>query len=289
MPSNRIASINSPACLDLGNLAAPLLIFGGPYSNLAATRQLRQRALELEIPPERVICTGDVIAYCAEPQETLQLVRDWGISVVQGNCEESLAADAPDCGCGFEAGTTCSLLAVEWYQYARSKIDARDRDWMRNLPKCLSFELAGRRFKVVHGGVAQINRFIFASSPEAVKREEFDLAGCDILVGGHSGLPWGQKIGNRTWLNAGVIGLPANDGTPDGWYLLLTPETTGIRCRWQRLAYVAVQSGHSMCEAGLTAGYAETLVTGLWPSMDLLPAVEKARRGEPIVLEDLFC
>jgi putative redox protein len=42
-----------------------------------------------------------------------------------------------------------------------------------------------------------------------------------------------------------------------------------------------------MCEAGLTSGYAETLVTGLWPSMAVLPQVERSRRGEPILLEDL--
>jgi hypothetical protein len=82
--------------LSLGDLAfkpfvfdqsGPVLIFGEPYSNLAATQAMRRRAEELDIPPARVICNGDLIATCAEPQETLQLVRDWGIKVVQKNCE----------------------------------------------------------------------------------------------------------------------------------------------------------------------------------------------------------
>jgi len=273
--------------LDLGRLTGSVLVFGGPYSNLAATQAVRQRAEELEIPSAQVICTGDVIAYCAEPQETLQLIRNWEIPVVQGNCEESLGADAPDCGCGFIEGTTCSLFSVEWYQYATRKISTTDRAWMQTLPRHINFELAGCRIKIVHGGVRQINRFIFPSTPEAVKREELDLADSDILIGGHSGIPWGEKIDQRVWLNSGVIGLPANDGTPDGWFLLLTPEGKDIRCNWQRLSYAAVQAGHNMCEAGLQAGYAETLVTGLWPSMDVLPDSEKARRGKAIVMEDL--
>ncbi|MDA3904324.1 MAG: metallophosphoesterase family protein [Desulfuromusa sp.] len=273
--------------LDLGRLSGPVLVFGGPYSNLAATRAMRQRADDLQIPSAQVICTGDVIAYCAEPQETLQLIRNWGISVVQGNCEESLGADAPDCGCGFAEGTTCSLLSVEWYQYATRKISTDDRVWMQNLPRSITFKLAGRTLKVVHGGVNQNNRFIFPSTPEAVKREELDLADSDILIGGHSGIPWGQKIDQRVWLNSGVIGLPANDGTPDGWFLLLSPERGDIRCNWQRLSYAAVQAGHNMCEAGLQSGYAKTLVTGLWPSMDVLPVAERSRRGKAIVMEDL--
>jgi len=277
----------TPQALNLGVLSGPVLVFGGPYSNLAATEAMQKRALELDIPPERVICTGDLIAYCSEPQETLQLVRDWGIAVVQGNCEESLGADAADCGCGFEEGTTCSLLSVEWYQYATRKIGTADRVWMRSRPKHVRFELAGRSLMVVHGGVNQINRFIFPSTPLAVKREELDLAGTDILIGGHSGIAAGSRIDHRLWLNAGVIGLPANDGTCDGWYLLLTPTAGQIRFSWQRLSYASDRTRQNMQAAGLKAGYAETLLTGLWPSMDILPAAEREQRGRPLAIADL--
>ena len=214
-------------------------------------------------------------------------MRDWGIGVVQGNCEESLGRDAADCGCGFEEGTVCSLLSVEWYQFARQKIAANDRIWMRRLPRSLRFELAGRSVTVVHGGVNQVNRFIFPSTPAAVKREELDLAGSDILIGGHSGIPCGELVGRRAWLNAGVIGLPANDGTQEGWYLLINSEEYRIHFNWQRLSYAAERTQRNMNAAGLKAGYAETLLTGLWPSMDVLPAAERARRGESIEMRPL--
>ena len=99
--------------LDLGPLEGPLLIFGGPYGNLPATKALRRIAAQRGIPPERTICTGDLVAYCAEPEETVHLLRDWGVRIVMGNCEESLADRALDCGCGFETGTTCSSLSTE--------------------------------------------------------------------------------------------------------------------------------------------------------------------------------
>eukprot|EP00656_Telonema_subtile_P021891 TRINITY_DN22934_c0_g1_i1.p1 TRINITY_DN22934_c0_g1~~TRINITY_DN22934_c0_g1_i1.p1 ORF type:complete len:136 (+),score=1.16 TRINITY_DN22934_c0_g1_i1:113-520(+) len=101
--------------MDLGTLHSPVLIFGGPYSNLAATQAMQAEAARLGFPAQQVICTGDLVAYCAEPEATVQLIRDWGISVVMGNCEESLAQNAPDCGCGFDQGSACSLLSVEWY------------------------------------------------------------------------------------------------------------------------------------------------------------------------------
>jgi hypothetical protein len=75
---------------------------------MRAFNALRERAEALGIPPSRAICTGDVVAYCGEPEETTQAVRDWGCHVVAGNCGGQLAASADDCACGFDEGTECA-------------------------------------------------------------------------------------------------------------------------------------------------------------------------------------
>ncbi|WP_246590245.1 metallophosphoesterase family protein [Marinobacterium ramblicola] len=110
--------------LDLGPIDGPILLFDGPYSNLAATRAMREVAERLQIPPEQCICTGDIVAYCGEPSETLELIRDWNLLVVMGNCEESLAQSALDCGCGFEQGSACSLLSDDWYRFSNPEATA---------------------------------------------------------------------------------------------------------------------------------------------------------------------
>lgn len=91
---------------DLGT--DPVLVFGGPYSNLRALLALRARAAALGVSPTSVICTGDVVAYCAEPEETIAAIRDSGCHVVAGNCEQQLALGASHCGCGFAQGSTCA-------------------------------------------------------------------------------------------------------------------------------------------------------------------------------------
>ena len=45
----------------------PVLVFGGPYSNLEATRAVLDAAARRGIPGRRILCTGDVVAYAAEP------------------------------------------------------------------------------------------------------------------------------------------------------------------------------------------------------------------------------
>ena len=275
-----------PDPIDLGELRLPLLVFGGPYSNLAATEAMRERAEALGIPAERVICTGDLVAYCAEPAQTLDFIREWGIHVVMGNCEESLANDSDDCGCGFEAGSSCSLLSVTWYRYASAEIKAEQRRWMAGLPRRLDFSAAEIRFSVIHGSYRSINEFVFESTDQGMKQQQVKSSAVDCIIGGHSGIPFGQKLGRGFWLNGGVIGMPANDGSADGWYMLLQGEDT-VTASWHRLTYDHQRSAHSTINAGMVE-YGNALNSGLWPSMDVLPETEKNQQGQPIDLSPLL-
>ncbi len=257
----------------------PLLAFGGPYSNLRATLAMRAEAERLGIPPHRVICTGDVVAYAAEPEETVNAIRDWGCHVIAGNCEEQLGAGAADCGCGFEEGTACDLLAKGWYPFANARVSEASRVWMRALPTFARFTLAGRSFLVLHGGTQMINRFIFASQRDVLS-DELAHAATDVVIAGHAGIPFSRRIGAQLWFNPGVIGMPANDGTPDVWYGLITPSAAGIDFALKRLPYDHAGAAASMRRWAHVDGYARTLVTGLWPSLDVLPEAEKADTGK---------
>ena len=252
------------------------------YGNLEATEALLAKAESLGIPPPRILCTGDIAAYCADGQATVEHIRGAGIAVVQGNCEDSLGGDAEDCGCGFEAGTACDALSEQWYAYARQTLDNDAKSWMAGLPRCVTFTLAGRRMAAIHGGVGRANRFLFASTAEAELADELDAAGVEGIVAGHCGLPFTRRVGNRLWHNAGVIGLPANDGTPRVWYGVLRPTTDGIIVETHALEYDHDAAARKMAEWGLR-GYVETLHSGLWPSLEVLPDAERNATGQPLV------
>jgi predicted phosphodiesterase len=271
--------------MDAGSVLAmdgPVLVFGGAYSNLEATEALLAAADRHGIPPDRIICTGDIVAYAGDAAATVALIRRAGVHAIMGNCEESLASNATDCGCGYAAGSACELMSVAWYAHADRSLEHEARAWMATLPRRLDIVIAGKRLAVVHGSVRQINRFIFASTPAAVKREELDAAQCDGVIAGHCGIPFTEVIDGRLWHNAGAIGMPANDGTPRVWYSLLSPTDDGIAITHHELAYDHRRAAAKMRAEHLPEGYAAALETGLWPSCDVLPAVELAQRGDAI-------
>ena len=257
---------------DLGRLDGTVLIFGGPYSNLQATEALLARAAACGVAADHMICTGDVVAYCADPAETVAAVRATGCPVVAGNCEVQLAACAPDCGCGFVPGSTCDRLSAGWFAHADAALDGEARAWMAALPDMVVFTHAARRYAVIHGGVSDIARFLWPSDHDAeflreIRLIEAEVGPVDTVLAGHCGLPFSRRIGRVEWLNAGVIGMPPNDGMPKTRFALLSDGAVRV----ERLAYDHAGARKAMRQAGLTHGYDVALGSGYWPSEDVLP------------------
>ncbi len=259
---------------ELGRLDQPVMVFGGPYSNLQATQAVFAEAKKLGIPGTHQICTGDVVAYCARPNETVDLVRQSGCAVVAGNCEQQLANGEPDCGCGFEEGTTCDILSVEWYSFASRVLSDEARNWMRDLPDAITFWHCGKRYAVVHGGHTDISRFVWSVTPEDVFEDEWDaleasVGVVDVVIAGHCGLAFSKRTRRGLWFNAGIIGMPPNDGKPQTRYAVLENGAFSLGV----LAYDEAAAQQDMREAGLCQGYDTSLVSGYWPSEDILPDV----------------
>ncbi len=269
---------------DVVRFDGPILVLGGPYSNLEATEAVLAEARRRGIPPDRIICTGDIVAYGADAKVTLDLVRAAGIRSVMGNCEESLAEGAADCGCGFAPGSACDRASSVWFAHAAGQLDAASRAWIGRLPRRLDIELNGLTLAVVHGSLREINDFVFASVPTAVKALDLVLSGVDGIIAGHSGLPFSQVVDGRLWHNPGVVGMPPNDGVPRAWYSVLTP---GAEPRTLTVEHACIPYGHATASAkmrlaGLPADYADALATGLWPNREILPAAEAEATGLPL-------
>ena len=276
--------------LNLGKVETPLLIFGGCYSNLQATQALKIWAEDNNFLPEQCICTGDIVAYCGDPYETVELIRDWGVHCIQGNVEQSLALQADDCGCGFEEGTVCDVLSRGWYPFADNTISQAQRDWFKALPEQIQMILNGQAIHVLHGASSDISRFMFLSQADNDFLDEFAFLektqklNTDIVIAGHSGLPFTKLIKDKKnvekiWHNSGALGMPANDGTQDVWFSVLEEIDNQLKFKHHRLEYNAEFAYQQMLKNNLTQGYHQALKTGLWPSMDVLPKLEKQQSG----------
>ncbi len=267
----------------IGTLKGKTLVFGGVYSNLQALVKLIEIAAEEEISSQNIICTGDIVAYCAEPERCAQVIRDWNIHSILGNVEIQLRDEEKDCGCNFNDGSRCDVFSRQWFPFAQKNITKDSIDCFKTLPDHLSFNYAGKRCAVVHGTYFETSGFIFKSTDWAAKQQNFDAANADVILGGHCGLPFNDVQNNKYWLNSGVIGMPANDGTKRVWYMILD-DANGFSFEHHSFEYDAKAANQSMVENNLPRQYAETLLSGLWDNCEILPEEETLAQGKKLVL-----
>ena len=255
---------------DLGQLEGPFVLFGGCYSNLQATQAILRLADDM--CAQTLIHTGDAIAYCADPTPVVQCLMDAKVRAIKGNCEIQLSENAPDCGCGFQDGTACDILSVQWYAFAQTQVTPHHRKVMADWPDWIIFTHSGKRYCVIHGGARAVATFIFSTAQDSVLQAEIDhiirhIGACDAIVCGHSGIAFTRSIGWVEWINAGVIGMPPHDGDPRTQYCVLDNGHVEVR----RLSYDHFGAADAMTDAGLPTGYRDALLTGYWPSEDVLP------------------
>jgi hypothetical protein len=105
---------------------------------------------------------------------------------------------------------------------------------------------------------------------------------------GIAGSPSLKKIEQCVWFNPGVIGMPANDGTTDTWYGLIETSGDHIALSTHRLGYDHRGAAAAMRKWGHANTYARSLITGLWPSLDVLPTEERESTGITIPAASLI-
>lgn len=259
-----------------------LLVFGGVYGNLEALLALRARATDLGILPNSIFCTGDTVAYCGNPNECIEVVRDWGIHSISGNVEEQLAVGGDHCGCNFEAGSVCDALSARWYNFIDSTLLDSHREWMAKLPKHIHFSFHNRDFLVVHGTPVETSGYVFKSTPWSVKAKYFESNRVDVILSGHSGLPFVDKKNKLNWVNSGALGMPANDGTRRTWFAIVEKIGAEISFSLQHLDFDSEKTVAAMKENNLPEEYSKTLFNGLWSNEDVLPEAERLLRGQAL-------
>ena len=149
---------------------------------------------------------------------------------------------------------------------------------MAEAPDIATFDHCGARYAVIHGGISDIARFVWPVSAMEIFEEEWRLIEAavgpvDHVVAGHIGFPFVKQLRTGTWINAGVIGMPPHDGERASRYAMLTDGSVEISA----LDYDADAAAQDMAAAGLPEGYRDGLLSGYWPSEDVLPP--ELRRG----------
>lgn len=169
---------------------------------------------------DRILCAGDLVGYAPFPNEVIGLVRDRGIDSVLGNYDDGVGFERGDCGCAYKDDHSRELgrVSIAW---TTSEVTSENKAFLRSLPENILLEATGRRVMVVHGSPRKINEYLYEDKPEATLRRVIEASGADVLVCGHTHIPYHKVINGKHLVNAGSVGKPKH-GQPNAVYALVS-------------------------------------------------------------------
>jgi predicted phosphodiesterase len=108
-----------------------------------------------------------------------------------------------------------------------------------------------------------MNEYLFEDRDERSLERIADSADCDVLVFGHTHIPWTRMIRNVLFINAGSAGKP-KDGNPQAcWVMVSLEKNHPPRVEFHRVSYDVARTATAICRTGhLSDHYARDLETG---------------------------
>ena len=234
-----------------------IAVFSDVHANLQAMQAVWQ---DLESQrPDVVYCLGDLVGYGANPNEVVEFVGQRQIPSVMGNYDEGVGFDLHDCGCAYKdpADNARGKASLQW---SRQVTIGDNKRFLQGLPLHIRLEDRTPTLLLVHGSPRKINEYLYADRPQASFERLAKMAGTDVLLFGHTHLPYTKTVGRTLFVNTGSVGKP-KDGDPRAGYVLLElgrhPKVT-IR----RVAYDVEAAARAIRQTDLPAYFADLLLSG---------------------------
>lgn len=145
---------------------------------------------------------GDLVNYGPNPGEVVDFVRKNAVTVVRGNHDHAV---------GKGADSQCSPAFREMAQamqaYTESALSDEQRAYLLHLPTTAQREVDGRRFFLCHATPSD-PLFRYGPGKPAFWAQEAAAVDADILLVGHTHLPFIVNVGTQQVVNPGSVGQP---------------------------------------------------------------------------------
>lgn len=224
-----------------------VLVVSDIHSNLAALEAVLYDAGSWDA----AISAGDTVGYGPNPEECVDRLYFKGFICVTGNHDKAVATVETD---------WFNDDAQDAIRINRGQLSVASLRWLRKLPTELKLELNGFKVSVYHGSPTEpLTSYIYPEIAEARAEDYLRLTDSDILILGHTHVPYKIEKDNRLMLNPGSVGQP-RDGDPRASYLIL--ETDPLRVEHRRVEYSIDATAEAIDAAGLPHRFATRLYRG---------------------------
>ncbi len=166
---------------------------------------------------DMTVCTGDLVGYATRPNEVIEAIKKEKILTIMGNYDDAIGNYRLICGCDYPDPKDAQKAGASMSFTLKNTSD-ESKSYLRNLPKDATLTFNSKTIRFVHGSTRIINEYLKENSKEADEVMS-DLVE-DILVCGHTHIPYAKYYGEKLLINAGSVGKPKTNN-PNANYIII--------------------------------------------------------------------
>ncbi|MEM1725175.1 MAG: metallophosphoesterase family protein [Thermoplasmata archaeon] len=193
-----------------------LIIISDVHSNLYALEAVLSKVSN----ENKIVHAGDIVGYYTFPNEVVSIFKRKNIISIRGNHDRALLSE------NYFNFNEYAISALKWTQ---EKISKEALIYLYSIRDSIKLNVFGKRIAIYHG--APWDNDYYVMEEEAL--ETIIPEGIDILILGHTHIPFVKRYGNKMIINPGSVGQP-RDGDPRASFAILTPD---MEVRLERVEY----------------------------------------------------
>ncbi len=177
------------------------------HGNLPALKSVLEYMGDVDL----IICAGDLVGYNPYPNEVIQEIKMRKIKCIRGNHDRAVIYNR------YDDFNPYAEFAARW---TRKNLTGANMNFLISLEDSMIIEYQNWCIAVHHGAPFDEDFYIF---PEDVSEDLLKYDNADILILGHTHVPFIKKYEERVIINPGSVGQP-RDGDPRASYALIDLE-----------------------------------------------------------------
>lgn len=218
------------------------------HSNIVALRKVMQHIKKYRM----ILDAGDLVGYNTRPNECVELLRKHNVRSIQGNHDRA-------CSIGDHTGLNpLAIVAAKWNF---EKLSTANTSYLYKLPGRLEIDVEGKRIVVIHGSPREpLTGYVFPWVAEDALEKHLEDTKADILIMGHTHVPFVRKLPAGLVVNPGSVGQPRDHNRQASYALI---DVKNMAAKIMRADYDIPKASDEILKEGLPDFLAERLYFGM--------------------------
>lgn len=237
-------------------VAMKVALIGDVHANLPALEAVLEHASLQGC--ETIWNVGDFVGYNAFPEEVVQRLREVCAISIVGNYDLKVLKFPQK-----DAKWRRKKLPQKWlaFKWAYEHLSEQSRSYLASLSREARIEIDGHRVLLTHASPAAIDEHLYEDTDEERLRELATEAAADIIIFGHSHVPFTRDTDGVLFINTGSVGRQ-DDGDPRACYGLLEVGEGRLSVQHFRLDYDVEAAVAAMRRHGLPHEFEQMMRLG---------------------------